>query len=140
MHSQITRIRNKDGSETLKRRSDGLTLPYSGPNLTTMLTGITDPLFVLKRIDNNGTTEGSTYPYKYEARNQTEFTTASFDTVWNLLLSNPDRPIQTLTLSRNLLGYLTCRWKVIFRFVCIFSYSYCRFVVTRYLVSRYTSK
>ena len=38
MHSQITRIRNKDGSENLKRRSDGLTLPYSGPNLTTMLT------------------------------------------------------------------------------------------------------
>ena len=54
MHSQITRIRNKDGSETLKRRSDGLTLPYSAPNLTTMLTGITDPLFVLKRIDNDG--------------------------------------------------------------------------------------
>ena len=66
MHSQITRIRNKDGSETLKRRSDGLTLAYSAPNLTTMLTGITDPLFVLKRIDNNGTTQGITYPYKYE--------------------------------------------------------------------------
>jgi hypothetical protein len=30
MHSQITRIRNKDGSESLKRHSDGLTLPYSG--------------------------------------------------------------------------------------------------------------
>ena len=57
-----------------------------------MLTGITDPLFVLKRIDNNGTTEGSTYPFKYVARDQTEFTTANFDTVWNLLLSNPDRP------------------------------------------------
>ena len=46
MHSQITRIRNKDNSETLKRLSDGLTLAYSGPNLTTMLSGITDPLFV----------------------------------------------------------------------------------------------
>ena len=46
MHSQITRIRNKDGSETLRRRNDGLTLPYSGPNLTTMLTSITEPLFV----------------------------------------------------------------------------------------------
>ena len=80
MHSQITRIRNKDGFETLKRRSDGLTLAYSAPNLTTMLTGITDPLYVLKRIDNNGTTQGATYPYKYVARNQTEFTTASFDT------------------------------------------------------------
>ena len=66
VQTQITRIRNKDGSETLKRRSDGLTLAYSGPNLTTMLSGITDPLYVLKRIDNNGTTEGSTYPYKYE--------------------------------------------------------------------------
>ena len=96
MHSQITRIRNKDGSETLKRHSDGLTLAYSGPNLTTMLTGITDPLFVLKRIDNNGTTQGITYPFKYVARNQGEFTTANFDTVWNLLLSNPDQPIGKL--------------------------------------------
>ena len=65
MHSQITRIKNKDASETLKRRSDGLTLAYSAPNLTTMLTGVTDPLFVLKRIDNNGTTQGITYPFKY---------------------------------------------------------------------------
>ena len=40
MHSQITRIRNKDGFETLKRRSDGTTLAYSGPNLTTILTGV----------------------------------------------------------------------------------------------------
>jgi hypothetical protein len=94
MHSQITRIRNKDGSETLKRRSDGLTLAYSGPNLTTILTGVTDPLYVLKRIDDNGTTEGITYPFKYAARDQTEFTTADFDTVWDLLLSNPDRPIK----------------------------------------------
>jgi hypothetical protein len=94
MHSQITRIRNKDGSESLKRRSDGLTLPYSAPNLTTILTGVTDPLFVLKRIDDNGTTEGITYPFKYAARDQTEFTTDDFDTVWDLLLSNPDRPLQ----------------------------------------------
>ena len=94
MHSQITRIRNKDGSESLKRRSDGTTLAYSAPNLTTILTGVTDPLFVLKRIDDNGTTDGITYPFKYVARNQTEFTTANFDTVWNLLLSNPDRPIK----------------------------------------------
>ena len=94
MHNQITRIRNKDGSETLKRRSDGLTLAYSGPNLTTILTGVTDPLYVLKRIDDNGTTEGITYPFKYAARDQTEFTTADFDTVWDLLLSNPDRPIK----------------------------------------------
>jgi len=94
MHSQIARIRNKDGSERLKRRSDGLTLAYSAPNLTTILTGVTDPLFVLKRIDDNGTTEGITYPFKYAARDQTEFTTADFDPVWNLLLSRPDRPLQ----------------------------------------------
>ena len=85
MHSQIGRIRNKDGSERLKRRSDGLTLAYSAPNLTTILTGVTDPLLVLKRIDDNGTTEGITYPFKYGARDQTEFTTADFDPVWNLL-------------------------------------------------------
>ena len=91
MHSQIGRIRNKDGSERLKRRSDGLTLAYSAPNLTTILTG---PLFVLKRIDDNGTTEGITYPFKYAARDQTEFTIADFDPVWNLLLSRPDRPLQ----------------------------------------------
>jgi hypothetical protein len=94
MHSQITRIRNENGSETLKRRSDGLTLAYSAPHLTTVLTGVTDPLFVLKRIDDNGTTEGATYPFKYVARDETEFTTADFDAVWNLLLSNPDRPLQ----------------------------------------------
>ena len=94
MHSQITRIRNKNGSETLKRRSDGLTLAYSAPNLTTILTGVTDPLFVLKRIGDNGTTDGITYPFKYAARDQTEFTTADLDTVWNLLLSRPDRPLQ----------------------------------------------
>jgi hypothetical protein len=52
--TQITRIRNSDGSQTLRRHSDGTTLAYSAPNLTTILTGATDPLFVLKRIDNNG--------------------------------------------------------------------------------------
>ena len=64
VQTQITRIRNKDGSETLKRRSDGLTLAYSGPNLTTMLAGITDPLYVLKRIDNNGTTARNYIPFQ----------------------------------------------------------------------------
>jgi len=43
MHSQIT-LRNKNGSENLKRRSDGLTLAYSRPNLITILTGVTDPI------------------------------------------------------------------------------------------------
>jgi len=87
MVTQITRIRQSDGSETLKKHSDGSTLLYSGPNLTTMLTGITDPIFVLKRIDDNG----NAYPFTLQARDQTEFTTADFDTVWNTLLGNPDR-------------------------------------------------
>jgi hypothetical protein len=105
VQTQITRIRNFDGFQTLRKHSDdstlpysgpsdGSTLPYSGPNLTTMLSGVTDHLFVLKRIDDNGTTEGSTYPFKFVARDQTEFTTANFDTVWNQLLSNPDRPLK----------------------------------------------
>jgi hypothetical protein len=88
MPTQITRTRNSDGSETLRRHSDGSTLPYSGPNLTTMLSGVTDPVFVLRRIDN----AGNQYPFTFQARNQTEFTTASFDTVWNLLLGHPDQP------------------------------------------------
>jgi len=62
-------------------------LPYSGANVTTMLSGVTDPIFVLKRVDNNG----NPYPFTLQARDQTEFTTANFDTVWDLLLSNPDR-------------------------------------------------
>ena len=94
VQTQITRIRNFDGFQTLRKHSDDSTLPYSGPNLTTMLSGVTDHLFVLKRIDDNGTTEGSTYPFKFVARDQTEFTTANFDTVWNQLLSNPDRPLK----------------------------------------------
>jgi hypothetical protein len=87
MTTQITRIRNFDGSQTLRKHSDGNTLPYSGPNLTTMLSGVTDPVFVLKRIDNNG----DPYPFTLQARDQTEFTTSNLDTVWDLLLSNPDR-------------------------------------------------
>jgi hypothetical protein len=87
VQTQITRIRNFDGSQTLRKHSDGSTLPYSWPNLTTMLSGVTDPVFVLKRIDNNG----NPYSFTLQARNQTEFTTAHFDTVWDLLLLNPDR-------------------------------------------------
>jgi hypothetical protein len=85
--TQITRIRQSDSSEILKKHSDGSTLPYSGPNLTTMLTGVTDPIFVLKRIDD----KGNAYPFTLQARDQTEFTTADFDTVWNTPLGNPDR-------------------------------------------------
>ena len=54
VQTQITRIRNFDGSQTLRKHSDGSTLPYSGPNLTTMLSGVTDPIFVLQRIGANG--------------------------------------------------------------------------------------
>ena len=72
--------------------SKSTTLPYSIPNLTTMLSGVTDPVFVLQRVDANG----NPYPFTFRARDQTEFTTADFDTVWNLLLSNPDQPIGKL--------------------------------------------
>jgi hypothetical protein len=90
--TQITRVLRKvDDSQILKKLSDGSTLPYSGPNLTTMLSGVTDPLFVLKRIDNNG----NAYPFTVQARNQTEFTTADFDTVWNLLLAHPNQTFGT---------------------------------------------
>jgi hypothetical protein len=47
--TQITRVLRKvDDSQILKKHSDGSTLPYSGPNLTLMLSGITDPVFVLE--------------------------------------------------------------------------------------------
>lgn len=91
-YTQITRIRNSNGSETLRRHSDGTTLPYSDANLNTMLTGVTDPLYVLKRVDNNG----NPYPSTFQARNRPEFQTADFDTAWNLLLSNPDQPFGKL--------------------------------------------
>ena len=86
MVTQITRRKNADTSEQLIRRSDGSTLPYSGPNLTTMLSGVSDPLFVLQRIG---------YPFTFQARNQTEFT-QTFDTTWDLLLSHPDQPFGKL--------------------------------------------
>ena len=50
--TQITRIRNADGSQTLKKHIDGTTLPYSGPNLTAMLSGVTNLIYVLKRIES----------------------------------------------------------------------------------------
>jgi hypothetical protein len=85
--TQITRIRNSDGSQTLKKHSDGTTMTYSEPNLTTMLSGVTNPIYVLKRIDNNGN------EFTLQARDQTEFK-ADFETTWTLLLGNPDRAIQ----------------------------------------------
>jgi formylmethanofuran dehydrogenase subunit E-like metal-binding protein len=90
--TQITRRKNADTSETLIKHIDGTTLPYSGANLTTMLSGVTNPIFALQRIGANN----NSYPFTLQARNQTEFTTASFDTVWNLLLSNPDQPFGKL--------------------------------------------
>ena len=92
MKTGDTQIRKVDDSQILKKHSDGTTLLYSIPNLTTMLVGVTDPLYDLKRIDDNG----NPYPHTYRARDQTEFTTANFDTVWNLLLSNPDQPFGKL--------------------------------------------
>jgi hypothetical protein len=56
-----------------------------------MLSGVTNPIYVLKRIDNNG----NAYPFTLQARDQTEFTTADLDTIWNLL-SNPDQPFVKL--------------------------------------------
>jgi hypothetical protein len=84
---QITRRKNADTLEQLIRKSDGLTLAYSAPNLTTILSGVTDPLFVLQKVG---------YPFTYQARNQTEFAQASFDTTFNLLLSSPDQPFGKL--------------------------------------------
>ena len=58
--TQITRVLRKvDDSQILKKHSDGSTLSYSGPNLTTILTGVTDPVFVLQRIDANN----NPYPF-----------------------------------------------------------------------------
>jgi hypothetical protein len=81
-----------DTSETLIKHIDGSTLPYSGSNLTTMLSGVTNPIFVLQRMDVNN----NRYPFTFQARNQTEFTTANFETVWNLLLGHPDQPFGKL--------------------------------------------
>ena len=52
--------------ETLIKKADGDTLPYSGTNLNTMLSGVTNPIFVLKKIHSNG----YAYPFTLEARNQ----------------------------------------------------------------------
>ena len=46
-----------------------------------MLTGITDLVFVLQRVN----AAGLAYPFTFKARNQTEFT-GDFETTWNLLL------------------------------------------------------
>ena len=59
VQTQITRRKNVDTSETLKKHSDGSTLPYSGPNLTTMLSGVTDPIFVIQKVG---------HPFTFQAR------------------------------------------------------------------------
>jgi hypothetical protein len=48
------------------KHPDGSTLPYSGPNLATMLSGVTDPAFVHERVD----VKGNPYPFTPQARNQ----------------------------------------------------------------------
>jgi hypothetical protein len=58
-----------------------------------MLTGVTDPIFVLQQIDANG----NPYPFTLQARDQTEFT-GDHETVWNLLLSSPAQPFGKLWL------------------------------------------
>jgi hypothetical protein len=68
--TQITRRKNQDTTETLRKHSDGSTLPYSEANLTTMLSGETDQVFVLQRIDANN----NRYPFTLQAGDQTEFT------------------------------------------------------------------
>ena len=68
--------------ETLRKNINGTTFPYSEANLTTMLSGVTNPIYALKRIDN---------PVSVQARDKTDFKTANFDTVWNVLIANPDR-------------------------------------------------
>jgi hypothetical protein len=65
--TQITRRKNSDNSETLRKHSDGSELPYSGPNLITMLSGVTDPIFVLQKVG---------YPFTFLVRDQSEFTTS----------------------------------------------------------------
>jgi hypothetical protein len=69
MTTQITRIRQFDGSEILKKHSVDSTLPYLGPNLTTVLSGVTDPIFVIKRIDNNG----NAYLFTLQAKPSAKF-------------------------------------------------------------------
>ena len=85
--TQITRRKNADTSETLRKHSDGSDLPYSGPNLTTMLTGVDKPIFLLQKVG---------YPFTFRARDETQFTSADFETAWNTLLENPDQPFGKL--------------------------------------------
>ena len=84
---QITRRKNADTSEQLIRKSDGSTLPYSAPNLTTILSGVSDPLFVIQKVG---------HPFTFQARNQQSLPLQTLNTVWNLLLSHPDQPFGKL--------------------------------------------
>jgi hypothetical protein len=61
------------------------------PNLTPILSGVTDPIFVLQRIDANG----NAYPFTLQARSQTEFQ-QTFETTWKTLLGHPDQPFGKL--------------------------------------------
>jgi len=96
MVTQITRIKRLSDSSEILRKKDtagvNIELPYSAPNLTTMLSGVSDPVYVLSRIDANG----NAYPFSYQARSQAEFT-SNFDTTWDLLLGNPDQKFGKLS-------------------------------------------
>jgi hypothetical protein len=48
---------------------------------------VAESIFVLQRVEANGV------PYPFTLQ---EITTADFETVWNLLLSNPDQPFGKL--------------------------------------------
>src|SRR5262245_41844258 len=88
--AQVTRIKRLvDSSEILRKKDsagNNIELPYSAPNLTTMLTGIDIPIYVLSKVDANG----NPYPFTFQARSQAEFT-SNFDTTWDLLLGHPDQ-------------------------------------------------
>ena len=51
-------LRKVDDSQIIKKQGAS-DLPYSGPNLTTMLFRVTDHVFVLQRIDANGNLQAS---------------------------------------------------------------------------------
>jgi hypothetical protein len=53
-YCEYSQISQKCYSEILVKHSNGSTIPYSGPNLATMLSGVTVPVFVLERVDVKG--------------------------------------------------------------------------------------
>ena len=88
MATQITRVLRKvDDSQILKKHSDGTTRPYSIPNLTTMLSGVTDPIFVLRRINASG----YAHPFIFQARDRQSLQ-ETLKLLGQRCLGNPDQP------------------------------------------------